>query len=214
MHDHDHESGGPGQPGVGPARSRDRRAAAQDAARALGEGRLDVVHPRDLLDLQRAAGNAGVASALDEAQSPVHGVLASTGRPLEPEVRADMEQRFGQDFTDVRVHDDEAAHQSALAVSAHAYTVGNDLVFQRGRYDPSSPAGQLTLAHELTHVLQQRSGPVDGSPDGTGIQVSDPSDRFEREASATAERMVATAPVQRAQEHDEGRDEETDEEPG
>lgn len=52
------------------------------------------------------------------------------------------------------------------------------------------------LAHELTHVVQQRSGPVDGTPTGGGVQVSDPSDRFEREAVANAERaMSASAPV-------------------
>jgi hypothetical protein len=52
------------------------------------------------------------------------------------------------------------------------------------------------LAHELTHVVQQRSGPVDGTPSGGGIQVSDPSDRFEREAASNADRaMAAPAPV-------------------
>ncbi len=52
------------------------------------------------------------------------------------------------------------------------------------------------LAHELTHVVQQRSGPVDGTPTGGGVKVSDPSDRFEREAAATAEHaMAAPAPT-------------------
>jgi hypothetical protein len=54
------------------------------------------------------------------------------------------------------------------------------------------------LAHELTHVVQQRSGPVDGTATGTGVRVSDPSDRFEREAAATAERAMS-APVAPAQ---------------
>jgi hypothetical protein len=116
-----------------------------------------------------------------------------------------MEGRLGHDFGDVRVHDDSAAHDSAKAVNAHAYTVGSNVVFQRDKYDPGSDAGKTMLAHELTHVVQQRSGPVEGSSAPGGIKVSDPSDRFEREASANAERVMAgpvptvapTADVQR-----------------
>ena len=65
-------------------------------------------------------------------------------------------------------------------------------MFQRDRYDPSSDAGRVTLAHELTHVVQQRSGPVDGTAAPGGIRLSDPSDRFEREAAANAERVMET----------------------
>jgi hypothetical protein len=120
----------------------------------------------------------------------------STGRPLASDVRTDMEARFGQDFSAVRIHDDERAHESALRVSAHAYTIGTDIVFQRGGYDPSSRAGRFALAHELTHVVQQRAGPVDGTPAPGGLRISDPSDRFEREAAANAERVIsATAPA-------------------
>ena len=68
-------------------------------------------------------------------------------------------------------------------MSAHAYTVGSNIVFQRGAYDPGSTGGQTLLAHELTHVVQQRSGPVDGTPAAGGVSVSDPSDRFEVEAA-------------------------------
>jgi hypothetical protein len=89
------------------------------------------------------------------------------------------------------VHDDSRAHDSAVSVNANAYTVGSNIVFQRDRFDPGSTDGKLTLAHELTHVVQQRSGPVDGTPTGGGIKVSDPSDRFEREASANAERVMS-----------------------
>jgi hypothetical protein len=107
-----------------------------------------------------------------------------------------MEGRLGHDFGDVRVHTDGAAHESAKSVNAHAYTVGSNVVFQRDLYDPSNTAGKTMLAHELTHVVQQREGAVDGTPTAGGISVSDPSDRFERAASANAERvMAAPAPV-------------------
>jgi len=69
-----------------------------------------------------------------------------------------MEQRFGHDFSRVRVHTDAAAEQSARAVSARAYTVGADIVFGRGHYAPGAMEGKKLLAHELTHVLQQAGG--------------------------------------------------------
>ncbi len=167
------------------------------AGHAAAHGRHDVLDPDAVLGLQRAAGNGAVAQLMEDERSPVHDVISSGGRPLEPEVRGDMESRLGHDFSDVRVHDDSAAAASASAVNAHAYTVGSNVVFQRDKYDPSSQEGKTTLAHELTHVVQQRSGPVDGSSAPGGIKVSDPSDRFEREASANAERvMSAPAPVQ------------------
>lgn len=122
---------------------------------------------------------------------PVLSVAGSDGgRPLAPDVRADMEARLGQDFSGVRIHDDGRADESARAVQAYAYTVGSDVVFQRGRYDPGSPAGRLELAHELTHVIQQRTGPVDGSLTADGLRISNPSDSFERQAAANAQRAM------------------------
>ncbi|MEV0425875.1 DUF4157 domain-containing protein [Micromonospora sp. NPDC050495] len=165
---------------------------------AAAAGRPDVLGAPGLLGLQRAVGNQAVGELLEPTapRSPVHDVVTSGGTPLAPEIRADMEARFGgQDFGDVRVHTDQAAHDSARAVNAQAYTVGSNIVFQRGGYDPTSPAGQHVLAHELTHVVQQRSGPVDGTDTGGGVKVSDPSDRFEREAVATADRLMSAPPT-------------------
>jgi hypothetical protein len=102
-----------------------------------------------------------------------------------------MEARMGQDFGDVRVHTGDAADASARSVSAHAYTVGSNVVFQRGAYDPDSTQGRTLLAHELTHVVQQRNGPVDGTPTAGGVSVSDPSDRYEVEAARNAEQVMS-----------------------
>ena len=165
---------------------------------AAAVGRSDVLDPAAVLGLQRSVGNSGMAGVLDEERSPVHDVLSAGGQPLAPEVRGEMEERLGHDFGDVRVHTDNAANESAKSVSAHAYTVGSNVVFQRDKYDPSSTAGKTMLAHELTHVVQQRAGAVDGTPAPGGIRISDPSDRFEREAAANAGRVMsapATAPV-------------------
>jgi hypothetical protein len=180
-----------------PPASRIEEDVAGHTAKAAAAGRTDALGAGDILGLQRSIGNAGVTSMLEEERSPVHDVVSSGGRPLEPEVRTYLEARLGHDFSDVRVHDDSTAAASASAVNAHAYTVGSNIVFQRDQYDPSSAAGKTTLAHELTHVVQQRSGPVDGTSAPGGIKVSDPSDRFEREAAANADTvMSAPAPVQ------------------
>jgi hypothetical protein len=69
-----------------------------------------------------------------------------------------MESRFGHDFSRVRVHSDARAAESAEAVNAIAYTGGLHVVFGRGHYEPASPEGRRLLAHELTHVVQQRAG--------------------------------------------------------
>jgi hypothetical protein len=157
-----------------------------------------ALSPAAILGLQRSAGNASVVQLLgadEEQASPVHDVVGSSGgSPLDAGVRGEMEGRFGQDFSDVRVHTDKQASDSAEAVGANAYTVGNDVVFRAGQFDTASPTGQRTLAHELTHVVQQRSGPVDGSPAPGGINLSSPSDRFEQAADRNADAVMSGAP--------------------
>jgi Domain of unknown function (DUF4157) len=192
------------------ARTRASSGIRDDTAltlRAAAGGRTDVLGVRGLLQLQRAVGNAATAEVVEDARSPVLEAISSGGAALEPDVRADMESRLGADFGDVRIHTDDAAHKSAESVSAHAYTVGSDIAFQRDAYNPASESGQRTLAHELTHVVQQRNGPVDGTPTGDGVSVSDPSDRFEREAASNAERVSGTGEtglsVQREDEREE-----------
>ncbi|MEA1865830.1 MAG: DUF4157 domain-containing protein, partial [Euryarchaeota archaeon] len=85
----------------------------------------------------------------------VHEVLRSSGQPLDPNTRTFMEPRFGHDFSRVRVHTDTKAAESAQAVNALVYTVGQNIVFGAGRYTPQSSLGRQCLAHELTHVVQQ-----------------------------------------------------------
>lgn len=157
------------------------------AARAGTPARRSGTGGDPLAALQRAAGNAAVLRALREPvqRSAVHDVLRGAGRPLDGATRADMEGRLGADFSDVRVHTGRAARESAAEIGARAYTSGSHVVLGDGGGD------RHTLAHELTHVVQQRQGRVAGTDNGSGLRVSDPSDRFEREAEANARRVLS-----------------------
>src|SRR2546427_9080181 len=164
-------------------------------AEALMHGRTDALTPTAVMHLQKTAGNATVTAALEEQEpSLVKEVVGSGGgTPLDTDTRGFMESRLGSDFSDVRVHTDATASESARSVQAHAYTVGNDVVFQSGKYAPENDSGKRMLAHELTHVVQQRSGPVAGTPAPGGIKVSHPSDTFEQAAESSADRVMTGA---------------------
>ncbi|OCC08236.1 DUF4157 domain-containing protein [Streptomyces sp. PTY087I2] len=182
-----------------------RGAAERPGEAAAPGGRA----PDTLLALQRTTGNAAVLRMLQRdrhrhgpdcghgqpaaepvQRSTVHEVLRAPGRPLDAPLREEMESRLGSDFSDVRLHTDSAARASAAEVGARAYTSGNHVVIGDGGGD------KHTLAHELTHVIQQRQGPVAGTDNGSGLSVSDPGDRFEREAEANAVRVMRRTPEQ------------------
>ncbi|HMG36605.1 MAG TPA: DUF4157 domain-containing protein, partial [Blastocatellia bacterium] len=84
--------------------------------------------------------------------------LAGAGRPLDSLLREQMESRFDEDFSHVRLHYDREAAKSAEQVNARAYTVGRNIVFGAGQYSPETHDGRKLLAHELTHVVQQSGG--------------------------------------------------------
>jgi hypothetical protein len=167
--------------------------AAGPATRLVGPTTDPTVAPAHaaVLRLQREAGNDAVSSLMEEEPSPVLDVVGrGGGAALPATTRSSMEAALGADFGGVRVHTDGAAAASARSVQAHAYTVGNDVVLGDG-VDPGTAAGQRTLAHELTHVVQQRAGEVDGTAAGGGIRVSDPGDRFEQEAERVADSVTS-----------------------
>ncbi|WP_445398046.1 eCIS core domain-containing protein [Streptomyces sp. LE64] len=196
---HDHEKVG-SHTGAGTGRVIARRPAVAPPAQhglvglQAGAGNAAVVqmlrgagHPWAREQHQHGAGcgHQEIASSPAPVQrSAVHDVLRTGGRPLDDATRTDMESRLGADFSDVRIHDDVAARASAAEVGARAYTSGSHVVIGDGGDD------KHTLAHELTHVIQQRQGPVAGTDNGSGLRVSDPSDRFEREAEANARRVL------------------------
>ncbi len=107
--------------------------------------------------LQRAA---AASAGPDTAPPIVHEVLREPGRALDPSTQAFMEPRFRRNLGDVRIHTDERAGRSAQAVHAHAYAVGQDIVFAPGRYRPETRPGQWLLAHELAHVVSHVGAPT------------------------------------------------------
>lgn len=138
--------------------------AAEFVTRMAGTEKEMDAAARKIPIVQRKmnAGRAGV----DRAPSVVSDVLASPGQPLDAATRTVLEPRFGHDFSKVSVHATAEAARSAAAVNAQAYTVGNDIVFGGGRYEPNTSAGMRLLAHELTHVVQQQgaAGTLQRSP--------------------------------------------------
>ncbi len=135
--------------------------------------------------IQRYSGE--LIGQTDAVPATVDQALASTGKPLEPALRQDMEQRFGYDFSQVQVHSDAAAEQSTHDVNAIAYTVGHSIVFGAGRFAPASYEGQRLLVHELAHVVQQNaSAPLRGAVIQRDAKKKDPKlDALKAELVAT-----------------------------
>lgn len=136
---------------------------AHQVLAAPGRSHAGAVAPR----IQRVSGSAAQGAAA--APASVDTALASPGRALDLGLRQDMEQRFGHDFSRVRVHADAAAQTSARDVNALAYTVGQDVVFDSGQYAPGTAAGRHLIAHELTHVVQQTG--LSGEPSAGSAQT-------------------------------------------
>jgi hypothetical protein len=95
------------------------------------------------------------ASQRSEAPCIVSDAINAGGAPLEEGTKSFMENRFGYDFGNVKIHTDTIAAKSAQSINALAYTNGNSIVFNQGQYSPETESGKRLLAHELTHVVQQ-----------------------------------------------------------
>jgi hypothetical protein len=130
---------------------------------ACEEEEANMLQPKPL-------GPAGAAAG--EAPASVHDALRSPGRPLDSDTLGFMERRFERDFRHVRIHTDEAAAESAQAIDALAYTVGDRIVFGPGRYVPRTAEGRRLIAHELTHTIQQGAVGRRSPGDGSGPQIA------------------------------------------
>lgn len=119
-----------------------------------------------------------------------HDVISGGGQPLDAETRARLEPHFGRDFSRVRVHADDRAAASAKSLDAEAYTVGSDIVFARGAYQPASACGQRLISHELTHALQQGMA-RQARPDLGLAPTDDPAEREARDQGELAPMSAA-----------------------
>lgn len=139
--------------------------------------------------LQRRASGGGP----NEAPSIVHEILRSPGKRLDAETRGLMEHHFGQDFQHVRIHTDAESARSAQAVEARAYTVGNHVVFNQGKYQPSTTEGRGLLAHELTHVVQQSAAPATVQRSSMSVEADSRllylADQIDRRRSEAAQKV-------------------------
>jgi peptidoglycan hydrolase-like protein with peptidoglycan-binding domain len=137
---------------------------------------------------ERLLRGSGTAMQAERETAPpiVHETLGRPGQPLDGATRGFMEPRFGHDFSQVRVHADAKAAESARAIDAVAYTVGQDVVFGAQQYTPTTVSGRQLLAHELAHVVQQR-GQLEASGE---VNLAPPDASHESEADRVAEDVV------------------------
>jgi Domain of unknown function (DUF4157) len=147
------------------------------------------------------------AAALDETVSRAIHAKRGGGQPLDAGAQRDLGGSMGHDFSDVHVHTDGESDRLNRAVRAEAFTTGKDIFFREGKYDPGSSQGRKLLAHELTHVVQQRDAPPKQE-----LTLSDPGDASERQAGAVADavaspRSEAAAPVGRQAKPEEEKEE-------
>ncbi|BAY24871.1 hypothetical protein NIES2100_46690 [Calothrix sp. NIES-2100] len=98
---------------------------------------------------------SGENSQVDENLEAQLQTTKGSGSPLPDQVRTFMEPRFGVDFSNVRLHTDNAAVQMNRTLTAQAFTHGDDIYFGSGKSEHNSHQGKELLAHELTHVVQQ-----------------------------------------------------------
>ena len=129
--------------------------------------------------------------------STVNHVVHSSGESLDPGTRQHMEHGFAHDFSQVRVHHDGAAAESARAVNAQAFTMGNHVVFGAGHYNPSTSFGRRLIAHELAHTLQQQRGSGGGSERAAERDADRAADAVQRGGPAQVNESFGTRALQR-----------------
>jgi hypothetical protein len=142
------------------------RNAETLVVRARIPGDFAAVPPRR--DRFEREANA-VAERLAAVEAPVEAAAPGPARPLPPALRAGFERQLPYDLSSVRLHTDGAGHETARRLGARAVTVGRDVSFARGAYDPGSRAGRRLLAHEVVHTAQQGALPARA---GAGPAVS------------------------------------------
>ena len=181
------------------------------------QGHLDA---NKVTRMQKTLGNAAVQrflaqrsgdgpAELDEGTTQAINAQRGSGQSLDEGIAEKAGSVMGQDFGDVNVHTGGEADTLSQQLQAKAFTVGNDIFFKDGEYNPGSSQGQQLISHELTHVVQQGAS----TPNLQGkMTVNDPNDQYESEADSVAESVMNSpdegASAQRQVEEEEGLEEE------
>jgi hypothetical protein len=137
---------------------------------------------------------SGASAPHSPSAAVVSQMLRSPGHPLDHATRSFFEPRLGRDVSHVRVHTDSDAAESASALRAHAYTLGNDIWFGAGKYSPSTDDGKHLLAHEIAHTFQQQSAPdASGTLRRDAVTVGRVDDPMEAEADHVASAVMRSS---------------------
>ncbi len=201
-----------------PAASVDREAEEEPAASVDREAEEEEPAASVDRDVQRRASTDAAMSTSTRSKpaeaAPLDRELAAEegkGTPLDRATRAEMEQSFGADFGTVRIHTGSKAAELSRRLKAHAFTIGRNVFFNSGKYEPGTARGSRLLAHELTHVVQQGAAHQDTAGAGPGPAGSTPTPTVtpdeaapvpEPAAPAQAEASPALAGVQQSAEAD------------
>jgi hypothetical protein len=156
-------------------------AVARSATEGLSNKGLQGLLPG--LNIQRSGMGGAV---LDDTIARAIHSKRGNGEQLDSAAAGTIGKSMGQDFSDVTIHRDSEADTLNKQVSAEAFTTGKDIFFREGKYDPVSNEGQKLLAHELTHVVQQRD-----APPASELRVSDPNEASEKQAHSVADAVTA-----------------------
>lgn len=159
-----------------------RECACGGTCEACQEDKIEEETESETVQRQTTAGAAGGMIHADVIPTN------SPGYPLDHATRGFMESRFDTDLSDVRVHTDRRAAESADALAANAYTTGRDIYFAEGKYAPQSHESQHLLAHELTHTVQQGDSSLAVKPSGV-LRLSQNDDPAEQEADLIADQI-------------------------
>jgi len=172
---HEHDRDREGRQG-GRDEARDERSPVERLASGVGNHAFAAL----------AREGAGILPN-GRAHPDVEATIAQTrgrGNALDEGVRGSMAPELGDSLSDVRVHTDENADALSRSVQARAFATGSDLYFAKGEYQPNTSSGNKLLAHELSHVVQQRGAPTSGP-----MMVSQPGDPMEVEAEGAADEL-------------------------
>ncbi|MET0576358.1 MAG: DUF4157 domain-containing protein, partial [Mesorhizobium sp.] len=132
------------------------READRAAEAAMSDGKANAASPASEAVQRKSASPGGTVQR--NAAAAAARAVSQGGAPLSPQERAYFEPRFGRDFSGVRIHTHDAAIKAARDIDARAYTLGRNIAFAAGEFEPGTRRGGMLLAHELAHTVQQQAG--------------------------------------------------------